>query len=122
MAEFIGEADTRWIKGDKRKVELLADFSFIDDSGVMWTAKKGRVVDGSSIPRLLWPVIGSPFVGLHRRASIIHDVYCVDKDRPHKDVHRMYFDAIRCDGVGRFKSKLMYRAIKIGGPKWESLK
>ena len=117
-ARFVGDAITKWLKGEARKVELTKEFSFIDENGFKWVAPKGSIVDGSSIPRAFWRVIGSPFVGLHRRASIIHDVYCVTKSEPYEKVHRMYYDAIRCDGLSKFKAKLMYRAIKIGGPKW----
>ena len=117
-ARFEGKAVTEWLQREPRKMRLVSEFSFIDENGVCWTAPKKSIIDGSSIPRLFWRVIGSPFVGLHRRASIIHDVYCVTKSRPHSEVHRMYYDAIRCDGVSKFKAKLMYNAIKIGGPKW----
>lgn len=116
MSTFKGEALTRWFNG--REMELIANFAFIDDNGLEWLAPKGSIVDGSSIPRLFWALVGSPFVGKHRRASIIHDVYCRTKSRPHKQVHKMYYDAIRVDGVGRFKAKIMYWGIKIGGPKW----
>jgi hypothetical protein len=117
--EFIGKAKTEWLEGESRKMILLDDFAFIDNNGVEWLAPRDSVIDGSSIPRFLWTVIGSPFVGLHRRASIIHDVYCVTESAPHKAVHKMYFDACRCDGVSRIKANLMHSGIKLGGPKWE---
>jgi hypothetical protein len=30
----------------------------------------------------------------------------------------MFYDAMRLDGVGFFKAKTMYFAVKLGGPKW----
>lgn len=116
-AHFSGEPKTKWLD-DGRSVELLEDFIFTDANGKKWIAKKGRVVDGSSIPRVLWPLIGSPFVGRHRIASIIHDVYCIDKNEPHKAVHQMYYNACVLAGVNKFKARLMLTGIKIGGPKW----
>jgi len=141
---FIGEVETRWLHPTpeeitaykklvwwrklkanwrglfSRKMQLLKDFSFVDKHGVKWQAKKGDVVDGSSIPRFLWPVIGSPLVGMHRRASVLHDPYCVNKSRPHKQVHQMYFDACRADGVTKTKAKIMHNGIKLAGPKWKN--
>lgn len=118
MAKFNGEVLTRWLS--KREMELLAHFSFTDDNGVLWSAPKGVTIDGSSIPRIFWVLIGSPFVGNHRRASIIHDVYCVTRSRPHKQVHKMYYDACRADGVNVVKAKLMYWALKVGAPRWKT--
>lgn len=139
---FIGEVDTRWLHPTaaeiadykklslwqklkhnwrglfSRKMELLADFAFVDRQNILWEAKKGDVVDGSSIPRSLWFLVGSPLVGMHRRASVIHDVYCVSKSRPHKQTHQMYKDACIADGVFKFKAKSLHKGIKLGGPKW----
>ena len=120
MARFIGEVRTRWMKhgGADRRMELLEDFVFQDDGGVLWTAPAGGVVDGASIPRFLWTTQGSPFVGDYRRASVIHDVYCVSRDRPHKAVHRMFYDAMICDGVPRGRATKMYTAVRLFGPRW----
>lgn len=115
---FIGEADTRMIQGEKRKVLLLNDFCFVDSAGFEWLAQKDSIIDGSSIPWFLWSIIGSPFVGLHRLASITHDVYCVSKSQPHEKVHQMYFDACRLNGVSKAKATLLLSGINLGGPKW----
>lgn len=110
---------SKWKGNYGRKMQLVEDFSFVDKHGVLWTAFAGDVIDGSSIPRSLWVAISSPFVGLHRRPSVIHDVYCVTRTRPHKQVHQMYEDACIADGVFESKAKLMHLGIKIGGPKWK---
>ncbi|REL31083.1 DUF1353 domain-containing protein [Thalassotalea euphylliae] len=115
---FSADPETRWLK-DGRTVELLQDFSFTDQNGKTWLAKKGRKVNGSSIPRPLWPLIGSPFVGKHRNASIIHDVFCIDKNAPSDEVHQMYYDACICAGVNKTKAQIMLTGIKIGGPTWD---
>lgn len=110
----------KWSGKHGRKMQLVEDFSFVDKGGVLWTAHTGDVIDGSSIPRSLWVAISSPFIGLHRRPSVIHDVYCVNQTKPHKQVHQMYKDACIAEGVLKFKAKVMHIGIKIGGPKWES--
>ena len=118
MSEFIGDVDVRWLANEPRKMKLLEAFQFVDKKGVKWSAPIGSIIDGASIPKLFWRLIGSPFVGKYRRASVIHDVYCVTKERPHSQVHKMFYDAMRVDGVSYLKAKTMYLAVKWGGPKW----
>lgn len=103
-----------------RKMKLVEDFIFVDKYGVIWKAKKDTLIDGSSIPRLFWVLVGSPFVGLHRRASVLHDPACVEQERPHKQVHQMYEDACIADGVLKDKAERMHKFIKLGGPKWKT--
>jgi len=116
---FIGQLITLWFS-DGRRMQLMDEFKFIDSDGFNWVVPKYAIVDGSSIPRFLWSLIGSPLVGKHRVASVIHDYYCVTKSEPHDKVHKMYRDACRCAGVGKFRSKLLYRGILLGGPKWKN--
>jgi len=108
---------TEWLS-DGRSMRLLESVVYCDSEGRLWTAPKGSVVDGASIPRFFWRFIGSPFVGKYRKASVIHDVYCVTKERPHKDTHRMFYEAMLASGVGRFKAWVMYSAVKCCGPRW----
>jgi len=115
---FSNTIKTEWIDGEKRKQRLLEDVTFTDSKGVEWTAKTGDIIDGSSIPRFLWGW-KSPFIGKHRRASVIHDVYCKSKERPHEATHKVYKEMCLFDGASRFDAGLMYRGIKLGGPKWK---
>lgn len=115
---FVGEVITKWLSNEPRKMELMEDVVFVDNAGVRWTAPKGSIIDGASIPRVFWFFIGSPFNGKYRRASVVHDVYCVTKSRPHQEVHQMFYEAARVDGAGRVKASAMLSAIKLGGPKW----
>ncbi len=117
---FEGEVQTEWLKhgGTDRQMELLADFKYVDDSGSTWVAPKGHVVDGASIPEMLWTMAGAPFVGDYRRATVLHDVYCDTKSKPHKAVHRMFYEAMLTDGVNGFKAGKMYTAVRLFGPKW----
>jgi len=117
-AKFIGEVVTKWLNGS-RKMQLLESLSYQDKTGKKWKAQKGSIVDGASIPRAFWLFIGSPFSGKYRRSSVVHDVYCKTKTEPHKQVHEMFYQAMRTDGVGYFKAKTMYFAVKLGGPKWK---
>ena len=117
FGHFVGTVKTEWIEPD-RKMRLLDDFSYVDSKGATWPAPKGSVVDGASIPQVLWSVVGSPYTGEYRNASVIHDVACVKRDRPWEDVHRMFYEACRAGGVAEQKAKLMYAAVYHFGPRW----
>ena len=109
---------TEWLPGG-REMRLLSGVHFVDSRGVAWIARAGAVIDGASIPRLFWRIAGSPFVGKFRRASVIHDVYCVTKERPHAEVHKMFLEVMEADGVPGWKRRFMYWAVRLFGPKWE---
>lgn len=118
---FEGEVQAQWLRhdDDDRRMLLLAPFVFVDDAGTRWVAEPGDEIDGASIPRFLWTVGGSPFVGDYRRASVIHDVECQKRRRPSKDVHRMFYEAMRCDNVPEDVALKFYTAVRLFGPKWE---
>ncbi|CAM9539752.1 unnamed protein product, partial [Chrysoparadoxa australica] len=119
---FRGEVETRWLKheGKDREMQLLKDFGFKDkkQGNMMWVAPRGSIIDGASIPPFLWSFVGTPFVGDYRRATVLHDIACKEQSMSHKLVHRMFFNAMRCDGVGHLRAWVMYKAVQVGGPKW----
>lgn len=115
---FYGDVVTKWLPDSAREMELVEKFIFIDGNGIQWIAPKGSIVDGASIPRFCWRIIGSPFVGRYRRASVIHDVFCKTKALPDFLVHKMFYNAMLADGVSKQKAKAMYWAVKHFGPKW----
>lgn len=120
-AHFKGEVITKWLVDNKETdhlMQLMEDFIFVDKDGFEWKAPKGITIDGASIPRLLWVAVGSPFVGDYRRASVLHDYECYMQNKPHRKVHKMFYHAMRCDGVSRFKAGYMYVAVRIGGGAW----
>lgn len=114
---FEGNVDTTWL-GNGRDMRLNADFHYIDPKGKLWIAPKGAIINGASIPRVFWSVMGGPFEGLYRNASVIHDVACDEERRPWRDVHRVFYDAMRCSGVSKPDADLMYFAVYHFGPRW----
>lgn len=123
FGRFQGEVITKWLKhqGDDRNMQLLDDFAFIDPDGFKWEAPKDSKINGASIPPVLWSLIGGPFVGDYRRASVIHDVACDNRAQPHEAVHRMFYYAMRADGMGWVKANVMYQAVKHFGPIWGAI-
>jgi hypothetical protein len=120
--QFQGTVKTEWLRGptSERRMVLLEDFSYIDPKGTKWTAPKGSITDGASIPRPLWSLVGGPFEGQYREAAVIHDYFCETRTAPHQDVHRIFYYATRAAGVSEFYSKVLYSGVVWGGPKWST--
>ena len=106
---------------DGRGAHLLAPIAYRRPDGSDWPVPTGAWLDGASIPRPFWSLIGGPFEGRYRNASIVHDHYCITKDRPWRDVHRMFYEAMRCSGVGPTRAKIMYYSVYRFGPRWAGI-
>lgn len=127
---FEGSVIVQWMEheGPDRNMTLMDDFSYFDPDGKEWVAPAATIIDGTltptvingaSIPNILWSYIGPPFVGDYRRASVIHDYFCDIKSEPSEDVHRMFYSAAIAGGVSPTVAKLMYSAIVAAGPRWK---
>jgi Protein of unknown function (DUF1353) len=85
----------------------------------VWVAPAGSVVDGASIPRSLWTIMGGPFEGKYRNASVLHDVSYDQHNRPWEECDRMFYNAMRCSGVGKVEAGTMYYALYKFGHHWK---
>ena len=115
---YNGEPVTKW-NPDGRTMTLLTELRYTDPQGVVWVAPIGSVVDGASIPRYLWSVMGGPFEGKYRNASVLHDVAYGEHNRPWWDCDRMFYNAMRCSGVSVTEAKTMYYALYKFGHHWK---
>jgi hypothetical protein len=118
---FSGNPKTEWLVnagGEDRTMLLLEDFSFNDPDGRLWSAPKGSVVNGASIPRPLWSTVGSPYTDDYRRASVVHDVACNTAGIIRKEADVMFFHACRAGGCSPAQAKILYAGVRIGA--WAS--
>ena len=100
---------------------VMEDYVFIDGHGNSWKTPKGEPVDGQSIPRVLWSIVGHPFHGRCLPASVIHDYYCnedVKYEYKWKDVHRIFYYGCLANNATKTEALLKYWGVIIGGPKW----
>jgi hypothetical protein len=118
FGNYDGNVVARW-SDDGRNMTLERDFTYVDPHGKRWLAATGSEINGASIPRLFWSVIGGPFEGTFRNAAVIHDAACGVQTEPWEDVHRMFYNAMRCSRVGEGKAQTMYWAVYQFGPRWE---
>ena len=119
FGEFSGDPLTRWLATKNtpdRDMELLDTFSYKDPEGRVWVAPKGRTVNGASIPEPLWALVGSPYTGDYRNASIVHDIACEEADtKPkRKAADRMYYFACRRGGCSKRQAIVQYLGVRIG--------
>ena len=115
---YNGEPVTKW-NADGRTMTLLTELRYTDPQGFVWIAPIGSVVDGASIPRYLWSIMGGPFEGKYRNASVLHDVAYGQHDRPWQDCDRMFYNAMRCSGVSAVEAKTMFYALCRFGHHWK---
>lgn len=119
FGRYEGDVVAKWLNHDV-EMELVDDFHYIDSNSKRWTAPTGSVINGASIPSMFWSVIGGPFEGRFRNASVLHDSACEMQRESWQDVHRMFYDACRCSRVGVGKAQTMYWAVYHFGPRWDA--
>ena len=103
---------------DGRRMRVMQDFGFMEADGLHWPVPPRTIVDGASIPRPLWSLIGGPFEGKYRNASVVHDYYCDVRSAEWHMVHRMFFRGMLASNVPIAQAKLMYAAVYFAGPRW----
>ncbi len=118
LGRFKGELIMKALT-DGRTMELVQAFTYIDSHDVIWPVPARTQVDGASIPRVFWSIIGAPYTGKYREASVIHDYYCETRSRHWKAVHRVFLDGMLARGVNKIKAELMYLAVYRFGPRWD---
>ena len=118
LGHYSGYVEARW-ENDGRTMTLLSELRYTDPQGVVWIAPAGSVVDGASIPRSLWSLMGGPFEGQYRNASVLHDVAYEKKTRPWEQCDRMFYNAMRCSGVNAVEAGTMYYALRKFGHHWK---
>lgn len=118
---FTGRVAVEWLTGQnpERDMKLLEPFTFTDAAGKRWHVPADTVVNGASIPRGFWTLVGSPYTGNYRRASVVHDHYCDTKDERWEAVHRMFYHAMVAGGVSVLEAKVLYGTVYAGGPRWK---
>src|SRR5437870_1534651 len=116
---YSGYVEARW-ENDGRTMTLLSELRYTDPQGVVWIAPAGAKVDGASIPRSLWSIMGGPFEGKYRNASVLHDVAYDQHNRPWRDCDRMFYNAMRCSGVGPVEAGTMYYSLFKFGRHWKA--
>ncbi len=113
---FSGRPKTEWIDetGSDRAMSMIEDFWYEDPKGRRWLAPKDSIINGASIPESLWSIVGTPYTGGYRRASIVHDVACMTASILREDADTMFYWACLAGGCSLLHAKLLYAGVRIG--------
>lgn len=121
--EFQGPVRTEWLRerGGDRRMLLTQDVAFARASGDVVTARAGLVLDGASIPRALWALVGSPFTGDYRDGAVIHDWLCQRRAASGYDsptAHHILYECAMALQCHPLRARAVHRAVAMFGPHW----
>ncbi len=117
VARFSGNPKTEWLPDcayPDRDMALLEDFWYDDPDGRRWHAPTHSVINGASIPRSLWSLVGSPYTDDYRRASVVHDVACGNPAVSRAEADRMFYFACLTGGCSVSQGRLLYVGVRLG--------
>jgi hypothetical protein len=89
------------------------------DTRLRFTFKRGFRFDGASIPQAAWAIIGSPFTGMYRLATAIHDgLYAIKWCDDRQICDEVMLHVMKRFGVPLWKRQAMHKAVRLfgGGP------
>ncbi len=95
--------------------KTLAELSYTTNKGIIHIVPINFITDGASIPKLFWSIIGSPFTGLYKKPSLIHDELYSSQKFKRKYADRVFYDGMKDKGVSFWKRKVMYFAVRSCG-------
>lgn len=107
---------------DGRNCRLNKDFRYVSATLTIYTALRGLVSDGGSIPRFAWRAVGSPWTGKRRYAYVIHDALCAEYRKLPRDqwaAKRLQADNLLYEmciflGDSRLTAAAVYYGVRVG--------
>lgn len=102
--------------------------TFVDAEGSTWIAPSRTLTDGASIPEIFVSIVGDPTSPEFINAAAMHDAYCgigneaggMYHQATWQDTHKMFYDGLVVGGTAPGIAKLMFAAVWLGGPRWET--
>jgi hypothetical protein len=118
---FHGRLAVDWLRDNNgKRAHLREPFEFIDPNGRNWPIPSGIVVDGASIPKPFWSLIGGPFEEPYLKASVVLDYFCQIRTTHYADVYGAFYDALLASDIAKRRAWVLYRAVKTFGPTWRA--
>ena len=93
--------------------QLLSEYTFIGCDGTRYTIPTHRevggekvptIVNGASIPKAIWSVVGGPWSGKYRNAAVIHDFMTEINFEDSDTTNRIFYDAMISNDVPEWKA------------------
>jgi len=116
---FTNTVKAEWLPDSPRDMRIIEPISYFDSMGGEWDVPEGAIINGASKPKLTWSIAGGPYIGMERRASVIHDYFYQTREIEKLLVDAMFFEAMKFDGVPHAKAHIMYLFLQTTGETWE---
>ena len=113
MGRFKGEWDVKAI--GPYILITQAEVSYTTKKGVTHTVPVGFTTDGASIPKIFWSWIGSPFTGLYRLPSLVHDYLYYTQTTKRSYADKVFLEGMEDKKVSFWKRRMMYLAVRFRG-------
>lgn len=99
-----------------KNVTVYEDFSYVRRDGRLITVPAGFFCDGASIPKIAWPIAGSPFTGDNLYPALVHDYLCdlMRKDLcpfASEEVHYMFYLGLKEMGSNEVQARIKWQAV-----------
>lgn len=108
--KFLTTLDVRDI--DNHFWMLLAPF-VVEVDGRLIYVPAGFITDFASVPRL--PLTFMLFGNIGHRAAVVHDYLYQTQARPRFECDSIFKALLQAEGVGTFRSNMMYAGVRAGG-------
>lgn len=117
---FEGRVVVEWLVDPFVPTMRLAEpFSYQQSKGKVWKVPQGHVIKGRGMPPLFRDLIGQPFYGGFRKASIVYDHATQEMTQPWDEAQRMFYEASMAEGINESEAKAMYMLLRAQGSRWE---
>lgn len=78
--------------------------------------KPGLLTDFASVPRLFW-FLFPPHKRTWRKPAVLHDALYQFAPFNRLTADRIFYYALRLQGLSKWKAKMFYKAVRVGGRK-----
>lgn len=99
--------------GKGRQFTLAQDLLYVSNKFPNVLVPAGFETDFASVPKVLWSLIGP--IGRQSLPAIVHDYLYVLGEGKKEDADNLFYEALRQQGMSRWKAYLMYVGVKLGG-------
>jgi hypothetical protein len=99
-------------------IRLKEELLFRQTGGETWVVPANAIVDGRSMPKLFFSLIGHPFTSGFLKTAIIYDYAVKAKVRRWTDAQRMFVEGVVVEGVPTIEAKAMYMLLHATGSRW----
>jgi len=99
--------------GHWRRWRLLDPLLYQADDASRYEVPAGFHTDGASVPRGLWNVF--PKYGKYLESAVLHDWLYASACLTRRQADKLFKEAMKSQGVGRFRRACIYAGVRTGG-------